>query len=499
MAHFVNNFLQALNPNQMLKDFAHASRLYIDGRHRLEPKRPWLYYVVINKMAGAAGFGSSSNQLELGQLVKEAQLPSYNFNVETQNQYNRKTQKQTQITYDPVQIQFHDDNSDVVVGFFNDYYKYYYRDSKYQGVQFDPMARYKEEFTARWGFDNDQTMPFLRDIQLFTINKRRFTNYTLILPTITQFAHDTVGQKQDGTLGHTMTVAYEAVLISQGTVGGAGPSGFTTLHYDNSPSPLTIAGGGTSSIFGTGGLVEGGLSAIGNLASGNPAGILEAINVYRNYRTGGYSAGSGEEIQGIIKRGVQGVRTTNIGGSSSPGVVFPRKQRKTKVDAVLQEDIKANYRVDEELPNANSPSLTAVDAIETNTYAVTDNDTRLLTPEETQEYFKNNFVALDGLARDYVYRSEHQDSDDVNTVKENYELLGDSVKAEYRAKALGKAKDLAQTGQVALLLPVNQIAEINTIANNDLSSYVITQDGDTVTETYTDDDGVVTTYSNSAV
>ena len=50
-----------------------------------------------------------------------------------------------------------------------------------------------------------------------------------------------------------------------------------------------------------------------------------------------------------------------------------------------------------------------------------------------------------------------------------------------------------------LLTTVNQIAEINSVANNDLSSYVITQDGDTVTETYTDDDGVETTYSNSAV
>ena len=87
----------------------------------------------------------------------------------------------------------------------------------------------------------------------------------------------------------------------------------------------------------------------------------------------------------------------------------------------------------------------------------------------------------------------------MNTIKENYEELADSTKAEYRAKALGKAKDLAQTGQVALLLPVNQIAEINSIANNDLSSHVIRQDGDTVTETYTDDDGVETTYSNSAV
>jgi hypothetical protein len=499
MAHFVNNFLQALNPNQMLKDFAHASRLYIDGRHRLEPKRPWLYYVVINKMAGAAGFGSSSNQLELGQLVKEAQLPSYNFNVETQNQYNRKTQKQTQITYDPVQIQFHDDNSDVVVGFFNDYYKYYYRDSKYEQQQFNPLSRYREEFTARWGFDNDQTMPFLRDIQLFTINKRRFTSYTLILPTITQFAHDTVGQKQDGTLGHTMTVAYEAVIIKQGTVGGAGPTGFTTLHYDNSPSPLTIAGGGTSSLFGTGGLVEGGISAITNLASGNPAGILEAINVYRNYRTGGYNAGSGEEIQGIIKRGITGIRTTNIGGSSSPGVVFPRKQRQTKVDAVFKEELTTSYRVDNELPNDNTESLSTVDAIESNTYAVTEDDTRLLTPEETYTYFKNNHVALDGLARDFVYRSENQDSDDVNGIKQDYDVLSDSIKAGYRAKALGKAKDLAQSGQVALLLPVNQIAEINSVANNDLSSYVITTDGDTVTETYTNDDGVVTTYNNPAV
>ena len=499
MAHFVNNFLQLLNPNQMLKDFAHASRLYIDNQHRLEPKRPFLYYVVINKMPGAAGFGSTTNQLELGQLVKEAQLPSYNFNVETQNQYNRKTQKQTQITYDPVQIQFHDDNADVVVGFFNDYYKYYYRDSKYGNNQFDPMSRYKEEFTARWGLDNDQNMPFLRDIQLFTINKRRFTNYSLILPTITSFAHDTVGQQRDGTLGHTMTVAYEAVLISQGTVGGPGPNGFTTLHYDNSPSPLTIAGGGTSSIFGTGGLVEGGISAIGNIVSGNPKGILEAINLYRKYRTGGYKAGTGEEITGIIKRGVEGIRTTNVGGSSSPGVVFPRKQRKTKVDATMQEEITTSYRIADELSNENSPTLTNVDPIEANNYAVTDDDTRLLTPEETVTYFKNNFVALDGLARDFVYRSEIQDSDDVNEIKSNYELLSDSIKAEYRAKALSKAKELAQTGQVALLLPVSQIAEINAVANNELSSYVITQDGDTVTETYTDDDGVVTTYSNTVI
>ena len=497
MANFLTNFLQVLNPNQILKDFKHASRLYTGAGHRLEPKRPWLYYAVINKMAGVAGFGSAGDQMELGQLVKQAQLPSYNFNVELRNQYNRKTQTQTNITYDPIQIQFHDDSADVVVGFFNDYYKYYYRDSKYEQLQFDPMARYKEDFTPFWGFDNGQTMPFLRDIQIFTISKQRFTSYTLVLPIITSFAHDTVAQQNDGTLGHTMTVAYEAVIIKQGTVGGPGPTGFTELNYDKSPSPLTIAGGGTGSLLGRGGLLKGGKSAITKLAAGDPAGILEAVNVYRNY--GGATSGGKEELMGMAMGQIQGLTTTNIGGSSSPGVSFPRKRRKTKPDAILINDLDKSHRVDDELQNHNSPTVTAVNDPTDNNYAVTEDDTRLLTPDETYTYFKNNFVALDGLSRDYVYRTEQQDSDDVNTVQTNYDALAGSVKAKYRAKALGKAKDLANSGQVALLLDVDSITEINSVANNNLGSYSITTDGDTVTETYTDDDGVVTTYSNPAV
>jgi hypothetical protein len=296
-----------------------------------------------------------------------------------------------------------------------------------------------------------------------------------------------------------MTVAYEAVLIKQGTVGGAGPTGFTTLHYDNSPSPLTIAGGGSSSIFGTGGLVQGGISALSNIANGNPGGILEAINIYRNYRTGGYGGGAGEEINGIIKRGIQGIRTTNIGGSSSPGVVFPRKQRQVKPDAVLTEKLDTTYRIADELPNVNTPDNKTATDPQSNDYAVSTDNTRLLTPEETYVYFKNNHVALDGLARDYVYRTEQQNNDNVNTAKTDYDELSETVKSSYRAKALGKSRELAEAGQINLVLPVNQINEITSIANNELGSYTISVDGDTVTETYTDDDGVVTTYNNSAV
>ena len=179
--------------------------------------------------------------------------------------------------------------------------------------------------------------------------------------------------------------------------------------------------------------------------------------------------------------------------------MFPRKQRQIKPDAVFVENIDKTYRVDNELPNPNSPALSQVTEASNDDYAVTTDNTRLLTPEETYTYFLNNHIALDGLARDFVYRTEQQDNDDVNIVKTNYAELSDTVKSSYRAKALGKAKSLAQSGQIALLLPVEQIKEINSVANNSLGSYTITVDGDTVTETYTDDDGVVTTYNNLAV
>ena len=98
-----------------------------------------------------------------------------------------------------------------------------------------------------------------------------------------------------------------------------------------------------------------------------------------------------------------------------------------------------------------------------------------------------------------MYRTEQQNIDDINAVKTNYTELTESVKAGYRAKALGKVKELTQIGQVSLILGVEEIRQINSITNNNLSSHNITVDGDTITETYTDDDGVVTTYSNSQV
>jgi hypothetical protein len=83
-----------------------------------------------------------------------------------------------------------------------------------------------------------------------------------------------------------------------------GIPGFATIHYDNEPSPLTVLGGGTNSIFGPGGVVDGIGSVIRNVQSGNILGaILGASNTYNNAKKIKKS-GVKEELKGIAKDGI---------------------------------------------------------------------------------------------------------------------------------------------------------------------------------------------------
>ena len=52
------------------------------------------------------------------------------------NQYNRKRIVQTKIKYDPVEINFHDDNRNLITSLWYDYYTYYYNDANKPDVRF---------------------------------------------------------------------------------------------------------------------------------------------------------------------------------------------------------------------------------------------------------------------------------------------------------------------------------------------------------------------------
>ena len=120
----INNFLKGFtNGLPGMKDFRHASRLYIDDNYKLMPKQKFLFHVVfsLNDDVSFDKF-STSERYELNMLVKSCDLPRFNMNTEEKTQYNKKMYASTRIAYDPVTITFHDDHADTVNAFWKKYY-----------------------------------------------------------------------------------------------------------------------------------------------------------------------------------------------------------------------------------------------------------------------------------------------------------------------------------------------------------------------------------------
>ena len=95
-----------------LRDYQHASRLYVDKNYAYSPKLGFLYYVVfnINPDAIIDQQWRNTGAMDVGLLVKKVDLPKFTIATETLNQYNRKTVVPTKLTYTPVGVEFHDDN-----------------------------------------------------------------------------------------------------------------------------------------------------------------------------------------------------------------------------------------------------------------------------------------------------------------------------------------------------------------------------------------------------
>jgi len=311
----INNFLNGFSAGLPgMKDYRHASRLYLDDNFKLAPKNKFLFHVVFDidtSVIQNPNFNKTT-LLDLNMLVKAVDLPKYNMNVEEKQQYNKKTYIATRIQYSPVNITFHDDNADTVNAFWKSYYEYMIADS----IVTNPSMRTMNKDTF---YDNGDTIqntqfgldtasvrkkPLIRGVDIFVLHKQRFTSFSLINPVIASFSHDQMDQADgQGILQNTMELMYETVLYRTGLVKGGGVPGFATVHYDNEPSPLSVLGGGTTSIFGPGGIVDGVGSVLGDVRSGQVGlgTILKGINTYNNARKIKAKDALKEEIGGIVK------------------------------------------------------------------------------------------------------------------------------------------------------------------------------------------------------
>jgi hypothetical protein len=206
-----------------------------------------------------------------------------------------------QINYDPVTISMHDDSNAVINAMWALYYGYYVGDRHNPNAAFERNHLRKagtQLDNFRYGLDNDRKdVDFFNSITIYTMSRRRFVGYTLINPKIKSWNHGGMDYSASEFNESQMTLEYEAVKYTTGNVAGPNdlnqlsnkPKGFATLHYDNIPSPLSVSGGGVSTLTGSGGVLDGLEQIFGDIGSGaafnTPGGFIgtvaKTINTYK--------------------------------------------------------------------------------------------------------------------------------------------------------------------------------------------------------------------------
>lgn len=300
MANYFTRFLKGAvegltNPKGQQSNYSHATRLFIDNNFRLSPKTKFLFYVRfdVNSYAIRSPSFTDKHRQEIGLLVKSTDLPKFNFDSVVKNQYNRKKIVYKNFNYEPISITFRDDSHGIINAMWALYYGYYIADRTQPNWAFDAnqyRTRDNVSHGFRFGLDNEITAPFFNKIEIFTMSRRRFVGYTLVNPKIKNWNHGNMDYSASEFNESTMSVEYEAVRYSAGEVSYNSPAGFASLHYDQVPSPLSVAGGGVSTLLGPGGVLDGLESIFGNIAGGsafnNPKNFLATaiagINTYKN-------------------------------------------------------------------------------------------------------------------------------------------------------------------------------------------------------------------------
>lgn len=258
-------------------DYQHATKIFRANKFQYAPRLKFQFHVYFDIDPQIYFALNTPPDPNPGLMVKSVKLPQYTIQTHQMNQYNRKRIVTTKIKYDPVNIVFHDDNSNTIRNMWYNYYSYYFDDPnnvngpngqssqnsgqssqtpiKYDFTQRDQYLSKAAQQDYTWGYVGEGNQfgvksPFFRAITIYGFNQKTYVAYTLINPVITSFQHDNYAYSEGGgTMENQMGLDYEFVKYDTGSFNGTEPSAMIpkfaeASNYDFIKSPLPHNGGG---------------------------------------------------------------------------------------------------------------------------------------------------------------------------------------------------------------------------------------------------------------
>lgn len=223
-----------------LRDYTHAAKTFLaEPGYIMAPKLGFLFFVrIVFNQPGQSQNGETSKTISV--LCKGVDLPKFNVEFEELNKYNKKEVVPKKLRYEPVSLTFHDDVKNTIRDMWIAYNSYYCADA---GVTPEAWAlddTYAETRTFnRYGLDNNQTVKFIKSIDIYSMGNHKYTKYSLINPLLTSFDFDHYDYSDGSkTMETQIRAEYETVLYYEGSTENIPGFGKDSPYYDNQFSTL---------------------------------------------------------------------------------------------------------------------------------------------------------------------------------------------------------------------------------------------------------------------
>lgn len=220
-------------------------------------------------------------RLQIGSLVRRADLPSMEFKTETKNQYNRKKIVNTTTEFNPVSITVMDTVTNEWLTLFMKYYTYHYMNARNEGTGSRDLGRAPNYVTendfvnsqfglgGNWdsnkaGFNPNLTPYFFERIDYVLYHGNRGVQYSLLNPVLTSFKTTALDYSASELMNFDLTFEYENFTVhnelnfelsefdiarfenASGFTGPAFSEGAKAPAVTNSPITLDILGDSVS-------------------------------------------------------------------------------------------------------------------------------------------------------------------------------------------------------------------------------------------------------------